>query len=116
MCGLLCSVFAYFGDCLFGEFGVDHYSAAVFADNHFFVHLDFYLLLRRDSVEAASACIAVHDNHTEAVAGIAADALECLEEAFVVDQRLEFLGAYLEVLFLGAGLANDVFESGFSFL
>ena len=50
--------------------GVDHDAAAVFADDYFFVHLDFDLALWGDAVEAAAAGVAVDGYYAESVARI----------------------------------------------
>lgn len=79
--GLLSGCNLCFGDT--GEFRVNHDAAAVFADDYFFVHLDFDLALWGDAVEATAAGIAVDGYYAESVARIFTDAFECLKRPFV---------------------------------
>ena len=94
-----------------GDFRINEDAAAVFADDDFLVHLDFELLLRGDTVEAAAAGVALDVNNTQTVAGIFADALEGIER-IGVDFRLELLGLLTEALLVLTGFGNNLLELG----
>ena len=66
-----------------GKLRIYDNTAAILADNNLFVHSYFELLLRRDAVKAASACVTLYGDYSKTVAGIFAYALECLERALV---------------------------------
>ncbi len=94
-----------------GEFGVDHYSAAVFADDDFLAHLYLGLFLRRNAVEASAAGAALDIDDAETVAGVLADAFESCQCARV-DLGLEFFGLGAKEFFVLTGLADDLVELG----
>ena len=100
-----------FGSFNAGEFGVDHDSAAVFANDDFFAHLDFHLFLRRDAVEATTTGVALDVDDAETVAGVFADALEGGEGAGV-DFGFEGFSLLAETLFVLLGFRHDFFEFG----
>lgn len=99
---------------LSGEVGVNHNTAAVFANDEFLVALDFDLLLRWYTVEAASTGVAVDNHNAEAVVHFVADALES-GECTLVDSGLEGFGSAEKVFFFGTCLAYEVVESSFLF-
>ena len=87
-----------------GECGVNHDATAVFANDDFFVHADFHLLLRWNAVEASSTGITLNVHDTKAVAGILADTLECCESA-LVNFGFEIFGFSAESFFFLACFA-----------
>lgn len=91
------------------QFGINHDSTAVFANDNFLVCADIDLALWRDAVEAATASITVYHNDAQSVAGILADTLECCKGAFV-HKRFEALCTSDEAFLFVASLANDVLE------
>ena len=62
-----------------GKFRVNQEASAVFADDDFFVHLDFHFALGRDAVEAAAAGVTLHVDNSESVVSVAADTFECFQ-------------------------------------
>ena len=93
------------------EFGVDHDAAAVFADDDFFVHLDFHLFLGRDSIEATTAGITLYVNDTETVSRIFANAFEGFESTVVFGEcGFDFESFLAQAFFLFACFAHDLVE------
>ena len=90
-----------------GQSGIDKDASAVFAHDDLFPHLDLGLLLRRDTVEAAAAGVTLDVDHSETVACVLADALECVEQTLVVKLLFEFLGVVAQVFLVLTGLVDD---------
>ena len=69
--GLFCQL----GFCFLSDVVVNEDAAAMFADDNFFVHLDFGLALGRNLAETASTSVTVDSDYGQSVACAVADAL-----------------------------------------
>ena len=92
-----------------GQFRVNHNTTTVLAHNDFFVHFDFHLLLRRNSVEATSTCVTLDVNDTQTIAGILADAFEGCKCA-CVNFGFKGLGLFTQALFILLGFRYNFLE------
>ena len=100
-------VLAYAGECR-----VDEDTSAVFANDDFLVHLDFYLTLCRDAVETSTAGVTLYVNNAQTVAGVATDALKSLEQTRL-DFLLESLSRFEQLLLVLLCLGDDFVQLAF---